>query len=149
MTYAKQERVTCECGRWVVSYRDADGRKLANGEWVRESPGLALRVLGTYCRECHTELSFDADGLPVARRMVPKTTLDTAHWLIATLYHLALKAAPDDLGQVPNTAREVAEKIWLAEIKKATGALTQDDIGDCINGVMERFTGAQEATDND
>jgi len=62
----KQERMTCGCGRWVVSYRDTDGRKLAKGEWVRENPGRALRVLGAYCHEC-------------AEAMVPRAALEIAY----------------------------------------------------------------------
>ena len=62
MSDEKQERVTCGCedNPWTVE----------GGAWTLREKGNAAHVLRIYCHRCHTELSFDAEGNPVAEAMV-------------------------------------------------------------------------------
>jgi len=61
------DEVTCGCGAWEAR-ETIKGAGYAHWWHERSMDGRGL----AYCHECHTELSFDASGQPVARRMVPE-----------------------------------------------------------------------------
>ena len=67
------DEVTCGCGAWEA--RDAD-RGAGYAYWWHEQSMDGRRR--AYCHECHTELSFDASGKPVAEAMVPRAALERA-----------------------------------------------------------------------
>ena len=132
--------VTCECGAWVA--RDAD-KGAGYAHWWHEE---SLDGRGqTYCHECHTELFFDSEGQPVATPMVPRERIEDARWLIGILYHVAL-SAPEGMEKLPKKAQEVAEAIWLHEVEKAMGGVSDADIEAVCEGTA---LAAQEEADAD